>query len=183
MAKGGGAREVFVPRADWTAARAVLLEQERVLRYTECFGAVEALQLGCALAALAADYDRGVVAQIVRASDGLVLFQWSMDDKAPRNEAFVAGKRAATLVSGGCSLRCYAEYCLDGSWAEMLDPGSPAMFAGGAFPIRVGDELVATLAVSGLHEGKDHELVVRALAASLGLGYGTDVPAYCYPAL
>ena len=44
----------------------------------------------------------------------------------------------------------------------------------GAFPIRVGDEWVATLSVSGLHEGLDHELVVRALQNVLGV----EVPAY-----
>jgi uncharacterized protein (UPF0303 family) len=33
---------------------------------------------------------------------------------------------------------------------------------------------VATLSVSGLHEGKDHELAVRALAQALG----REVPAF-----
>lgn len=171
-----------VPDADWAAAHAVLLEQERLLSF-ERFGAAEALALGNVVASCAVDYDRGVMAQIVRKSDGLALFQWAADDKAPRNEVFVAGKRAATELSGACSLRCYVEYCMDGSWSEMLEPGSSAMFAGGAFPLCVGDELVATISVSGLHEGKDHELVVRSLAQALGLAYGTDVPAYTYPAL
>ena len=34
---------------------------------------------------------------------------------------------------------------------------------------RVGGEWVATLCVSGLHDGKDHELAVRALEAELGV--------------
>ncbi|MDR6724403.1 uncharacterized protein (UPF0303 family) [Paenibacillus amylolyticus] len=38
---------------------------------------------------------------------------------------------------------------------------------GGAFPICVHDEWFATLALSGLHEGRDHELVVRALSIAL----------------
>lgn len=33
----------------------------------------------------------------------------------------------------------------------------------GAFPIRVGDEWVATIAVSGYMEGLDHEVILRAL--------------------
>ena len=37
----------------------------------------------------------------------------------------------------------------------------------GAFPIRVGDEWVATIAVSGLSNGEDHELIVRALEQAL----------------
>ena len=44
----------------------------------------------------------------------------------------------------------------------------------GSFPIRVGNELVATVSVSGLHEGLDHELLVRGLSKVLGV----TVPAY-----
>lgn len=181
----GGSEKKFeppVPDADWVAARTVLLEQEHALRY-EQFGALEALTLGNAVVSCVTDYDRGVMVQIARESDGLVLFQWAADDKAPRNEVFVAAKRAAVELSDGCSLRCYVEYCLDGTWGEMLEHDSAAIFAGGAFPLHVGDELVATISVSGLHEGKDHELVVRALSRALGLEYGRDVPAYEYPLL
>ena len=51
----------------------------------------------------------------------------------------------------------------------------------GAFPIR--DErgtLLATLCVSGLHEGLDHELAVRALAEAEGKECGRDVPVYAW---
>ena len=41
--------------------------------------------------------------------------------------------------------------------------------AGGAFPICVGHKWVATLLVSGLHEGKDHELIIRALSRYLNI--------------
>jgi uncharacterized protein (UPF0303 family) len=37
----------------------------------------------------------------------------------------------------------------------------------GAFPLRVGREWVATIAVSGYMEGLDHELIVRALEQAL----------------
>lgn len=59
----------------------------------------------------------------------------------------------------------------------------PQSSVGGAFPIRVGDAWVATLAVSGLHEGKDHELCVRALARALGRALDEEVPVYRYPAI
>ena len=35
--------------------------------------------------------------------------------------------------------------------------------SGGAFPFRINGEWKYTIAVSGLHEGKDHEIIVRAL--------------------
>lgn len=37
----------------------------------------------------------------------------------------------------------------------------------GAFPIRVGDDWVATMAVSGYMEGLDHEIILRALEKAL----------------
>ena len=203
------------------AARTTLLAQEDALRYPARFGAAEALRLGSALARLARGYDRGVAATITREADGLALFSWAMDDKAPRNYGFCTGKRLAALRCGHASLMCYVEHELDGSWGGLFaaaerrkhataatggaaahaeaspwdsgarlpcPTGTPAdeafpCPAGGAFPIRVGDDRVATLAVSGLHDGLDHELCVRALATDLDLSYGIDVPVYDYPAI
>ena len=44
----------------------------------------------------------------------------------------------------------------------------------GTFPIQVGNERVATIAVSGLREGLNHEVIVRALEQVLG----TTVPRF-----
>lgn len=186
-------------------ARDVLLAQEAALRFPDCFGSAEALALGCALARVAGAYDRGVAAAVTREADGLVLFSWAMDDKAPRHARFAEGKRAAAKLCGHASLMCYVEHELTGAWDELYQAARdgdasagrgraakdaaaseravPAICpVGGAFPIRVEDEWVATLAVSGLHDGLDHELCVRALASALDLSYGFDVPAYRYPA-
>ena len=46
--------------------------------------------------------------------------------------------------------------------------------AGGVFPLRVQGEWTATLMISGLHDGKDHELAVRSLSRVLGV----DVPEF-----
>lgn len=139
-----------------------------------------------AVAAEARAYDRGITAVITRECDGLVLFSWSMDDKAPRNAAFAEGKRAAARLCGHASLMCYVEHELDGAWGDLFSAlaeppaqGAPLVCpVGGAFPIRVGDAWVATLAVSGLHE-----LCVRALARALGRALDEEVPVYRYPAI
>ncbi len=147
-----------------------LTEQERILRYPERFGASEALALGSRIAVLAPEYDRGVTVKITRESDGMQLFAWSMDDKAPRNYEFIEGKRAAVLASGHASVWRQVELKLAGKEDEIFaTPGQ--MPAAGGFPIRLQgtDEIVATCVVSGLHEGLDHELVVRALTAELGV--------------
>lgn len=153
--------------------------QEEALRYPDTFGSREALELGNAVAALAPEYDRGVSVEIVRESDGLQLFSWSCDDKAPRNYGFVEGKRQASLATGHSSLWGHVRRALDGVTAP-VDEGSNALYAAGAFPIQDSSgERVATIALSGLHEGRDHDIVVRALGKVLGVG----VPSFSYLAV
>ena len=155
------------------ASMDILLEQEELLRYPGTFGAREALSLGNTVANLSAEYERGITVEVFRESDGMVLFAWSSDDKAPRNYGFIAGKRAAALSSGHASPYKQIQVVSEGGDAEALwsDPASAP--AAGAFPIRVGDEWVATIVVSGLHHGQDHEICVRALSHELSV----EVPA------
>ena len=144
-----------------------LRQQEDILQY-ERFGSAEALALGNITAKLALSYDRGVGVRITRERDGLDLFRYMMDDKAERNLGFMEAKRQAALESGHCSLWPYVEHAINGAWQELIDAAPDVLSCGGAFPIRAGGEWAATIAVSGLHEGKDHELVVRALSEALG---------------
>ena len=150
-------------------AQEALERQEQVLRYPERFGAAEALELGCTIARLAPTYDRGITAVITRESDGMQLFAWSMDDKAPRNYNFAEGKRAASCASGHSSVWGYVTHELNDPDSPLFGPETVGLPAAGAFPLYVGDERVATVCVSGLHEGRDHELVVRALEHVLGV--------------
>lgn len=138
----------------------VLEEQERELRF-EDFDAEAAFALGSAIKDLASDYDLGYVIQIVREADGYDLFRWGADGKRPANYDYADGKRRAALRLGHCSLWGWTTAQLEGSSEDLFAQGD--MPVAGAFPIRVGDEWVATVAVSGLHEGLDHELIVRGL--------------------
>ena len=146
----------------------VLEEQERELRYTDKFDADDAFELGLVIKGFSDDYDLGYVIRIVREADGYDLFRWGADGKRPANYDYADGKRRAALRLGHCSLWGWTEAALAG------DASNEALFAegdmpvAGAFPIRVGDEWVATLCVSGLHEGLDHELLVRGLSQVLG---------------
>lgn len=158
---------------------AALEGQERLLRYRDGFGAKEALELGNAIARFALEYNRGIGARIYRETDGLVLFQWMMDDKAERNIGFVDGKRRAAHMCGHCSLWVVAQHDVDGSWQDVFEPGSAACPSGGAFPLQTATGAWAgTVSLSGLQEGKDHELVVRALCDVLGKSNGAEVPIY-----
>lgn len=150
-------------------AMEVLLEQERVLRF-EKFGADEALELGVAAAKAAYELGHGVSVTVTREADGLVMLQWVADDCSERNLLFANGKRAAARKAGHASPWAQLEATISGEdavaavWANV-----PAEVpACGAFPIRVEEEWVATLAVSGLMEGLDHEVILRALERVLG---------------
>ena len=146
------------------AAMKVLLEQERLLRYAEKFDAGDAFELGCAVVELNDTFGHGVSVAVTREEDDLVLFQWVADDCDARNLLFANGKRAAAKASGHASPWAQLEAVVRGTdtgvvWANVPEE-VPAC---GAFPIRVGEEWVATLAVSGLSDGLDHEVILRAL--------------------
>lgn len=148
-------------------AMEVLLEQERALRYQH-FGAKEALELGGIAASLVDNFGEGVSVTITRESDGVAMFQWVADDKDAKNLLFADGKRKAALAAGHASPWAQLEAIAEGGDVTAVWADVPAKVpACGAFPIRVGDEWVATFAVSGYMEGHDHEIIVRALERAL----------------
>ncbi len=151
------------------AAMEALLEQERMLRYRR-FGAKEALELGSIAASLVDEFGEGVSVAITRESDGVAMFQWVADDKDAKNLLFADGKRAAALEAGHASPWAQPEATAAADDVAAVWADVPAKVpACGAFPIRVGDEWVATIAVSGYMEGLDHEIIVRALERALGV--------------
>lgn len=150
---------------DATSARAaldVLLEQERVLRFA-CFGANEAFELGSVVVTLAPEFGEGLSVTITREADGVRMFQWVADDKTEKNLLFAEGKRAAARKAGHASPWLQLEGVAAGDAGSVWGNVPAEVPACGAFPIRVGDEWVATVAVSGYMEGLDHEVILRAL--------------------
>jgi uncharacterized protein (UPF0303 family) len=164
---------------DETSARAameVLLEQEQALRF-ERFGAREAFELGSALVALAPEFGEGLSVTITRESDGVCVFQWVTDDKGEKNLLFAEGKRAAARKAGHAGPWLQLEAVIAGDAASAWGNVPAEVPACGAFPIRVGDDWVATIAVSGYMEGLDHEVILRALERVLGV----EVPRWDAP--
>jgi uncharacterized protein (UPF0303 family) len=148
----------------------VLLEQEELLCYKGAFRASEAFDLGNAVVRASRAFDHGVSVSIVRESDDLVMFQWVANDCDARNLLFASGKRAAARKAGHASPWAQLEAAAEGAdvaavWANVPDE-VPAC---GAFPIRANGEWTATLCVSGLSDGLDHEVIVRGLERALGV--------------
>lgn len=146
----------------------ILRKQEERLQF-ESFGSKQALELGKIIIEIAHEYDREVAVQIVREADEATIFQYLMDSKSARNLDFMARKRKVALACQHSSVYAAIEMKKIGRRPDYLEAGLSA--AGGAFPIRVSGKWVATLLISGLHEGKDHELCVRALSKYLQVEY------------
>lgn len=84
--------------------------------------------------------------------------------KTEKNLMYMNGKRKCALECGHSSLYGAVKNIVTGKNSMS---NSDICYAGGAFPIRVQREWKYTICVSGLHEGKDHELIVRALSHML----------------
>ncbi len=149
-------------------AMGVLLKQEALLRY-EHFGAMEALELGRIAASLASGFGEGISVTIMREADGVCMFQWVADDKDERNLLFAEGKRRSGLKSGHAGPWAQLEAAIAGELDTVWDDVPAEVPACGAFPVRVGDDWVATIAVSGYMEGLDHEIILQALEQALGV--------------
>ncbi len=143
----------------------VLEKQEEMLRY-ESFTDNDAMELGHKIWSLLPEYDNGISIRIIRERDEAVMFSWLSDVKAENNYMYGEMKRQASLKSGHSSCWTWAAKNLSDEHAP--EYADIEMMSGGAFPVRLKDgTLTATLCVSGLHEGKDHEIMIRALAEIL----------------
>lgn len=148
---------------DETLAR--VEKQEGLYQYPS-FGSEDALKLGNTIIRLTEEYEGEVAVQIIREEDGLPVFQYVMDSKRQKNIDYMRKKRNCLLKTGHSSVWGYIAMTLGKYTFEELNT-EDILASGGAFPIRVNGEHVATVSVSGLHEGMDHELIVRALAECL----------------
>ena len=135
----------------------MLEQQEKDLSLNE-FSSEIAYEIGSIIKETALEYDLPVGIRITRESDGLAVFQYMMDAKKERNIEYMEGKRTTVKVTGHSSAWAYVKSRIN---ADM--PDGDYLLSGGAFPLYVGGNLEAVVAVSGLHEGKDHELIVRSL--------------------
>lgn len=145
-----------------------LEDAEQQLRFSQ-FDSATALRLGTLIVEESKLWKEGVAVTIFRESDNTVIFQYVDDDRGQRNLEFAMKKRAATRITHHCSLWGLAKGISEDSFRDLFEPDCECLPAGGAFPIIAGQSHLATIAVSGLHEGQDHVLIVRSLAVFLDI--------------
>lgn len=124
----------------------------------EHFTSLDAYRLGQIIIDLSLRYTDQISLTIIRESDELPIFQFVNDKKAMRNIDFAMKKRNTVLKTNHNSLWAMAKASQDPSFT--LDES--CLPVGGSFPVIVNGELVATVSVSGLHDGKDFDLLFNA---------------------
>jgi uncharacterized protein (UPF0303 family) len=145
------------------------LEAEELRLVFDAFDEQTAWMLGSALRATAVA-GRLPVAIAIRCN-GRLLFHAACPGSSADNEGWLARKSAVVDRYGRSSLRVGEQFRVDGKSFDESARLDPASFAahGGAFPILVrGTGCVGTVAVSGLPQLEDHQLVVDTIARVLG---------------
>lgn len=137
-----------------------LLHQEKDLDFSS-FDYTDAKRLADIILDLQKSYDRTVSVSIFDEIEKTEIVRVLQNGKTERNLLYMNGKRNCALKCGHSSLYGAVENSLK-EHSEQSDLN--CCYTGGAFPIRVKGEWKFTVSVSGLHEGKDHELIIRALS-------------------
>ena len=150
---------------------ASIAEQERRLVFAQ-FDAARAWALGQRLYALALSRNHAVVIDIRRFQ--LPLFYAALPGTTPDNPEWVRRKNnvVARFFRSSYGVGLYLQQ--QNSSLQEKQGLALADYAvhGGAFPLTIaGTGVVGSVTVSGLPQRQDHELVVEALCAELGLGY------------
>jgi len=145
--------------------------QEQQLQYV-AFNEEAAWSLGSRLQAMAVTRKLSVVIDIRRVNHPL--FYAALPGTTPDNAEWVRRKSNVTLRLHRSSYAVGLE--TQAKETNLLDrygfPVSEYAGHGGCFPLRVtGTGVVGAVTVSGLPQRADHELVIEALCAELGLDY------------
>ncbi len=137
----------------------------------------EAFKLGELIIEDKNNYDCGIAVAITREEDAFEVFRYVSNDKDQKNINYAAGKRNAVLKNGHCSVWTLIDGAINGKDIKDIFTDPSIVATAGAFPIYVNDKHTYTVAVSGLHEGKDFTIVIKAMEKYLNKKLPTlDVP-------
>lgn len=137
----------------------LLEKQEEILQYTS-FDNNDAWTLAKTVIDLQKEYDRNISISIFDEDRQLEIIRVLQDGKTEANLKYMNGKRNSAIACGHSSLYAYVKAVTAGHQPLFNDMYCSS---GGAFPIRVNGQWKYTVTVSGLHEGMDHEIIIRAL--------------------
>lgn len=141
-----------------------LNEIEKIEEYFNLyeFSYKDALTLGNLIIKESENYSKNIVVKITDEKNNLIVFQHVMDGKSERNLGFADAKRNAVLQSGHSSIWSFIKYSLNGKSINEVFSNQKITYTAGAFPIKIRDEIAYTIAVSGLDNGNDFNVVINA---------------------
>ena len=159
---------------DYNKIMSVIDEQEHLLRIDH-FSSEFALSFGLKMVELAKE--RGIAMGIsIRKIDGAILFQHMMDSANTVNtQNWLRRKAGMAIAWEHSSLYMWAREQATGQTVQYngLDPNE-CVQRGGGFPLFLkSGEFVGVVSASGLAHNEDHQFIVDALSAYLGV---KDVP-------
>ena len=145
----------------------VLDMQEDILQFTH-FTNADAWELGTMI--LMEARRRGAqVGIMIRRSNGEVVFQYCDNGITPHNVELMRRKSNSVLLTERSSLQLYmaATNAPESLKQMVLDPKEYSLLGGG-FPICVEEVgVVATVAVSGMGQVSDHDVIVKCISKYL----------------
>jgi len=143
------------------------IRQEELELDFDSFGYDTAWQIGSWLVERARTESMPVAISIVFGEQRV--FHAALPGSSSDNDRWLTRKQRVVAAYGASSYRIGAEFRERGEDFAVDSGYDPSEYAahGGAVPIRVRGALVGAVAVSGLEQGADHDLVVEALRAAL----------------
>ena len=147
----------------------VLDMQEEILQFTH-FTNADAWELGTMIV-MEAKRRGANVGVMIRRNNGQVVFQYCDNLITPYNEELMKRKSNTVRMTERSSLKLYmAGTRSPESIKQMtLDP-KEYVALGGGFPIRVEEAgVVATVAVSGLGQVSDHDIIIKCISKYLNV--------------
>lgn len=139
---------------------------ENQLRF-QTFESQEALVLGEKILKNTEQAEK-VAIQIIRVSDQVPTFQYVGNQAKERNLGFVQAKVATVLATGHNSLWALVAHHA-GEITLTEEDMISQLPVSGAFPIKVGEELIAVVGISGLKNGDDFRILIAGIAGYLSI--------------
>ena len=143
----------------------IIKRQEETLRF-DSFSNDDALRIGNAVVKYATSKNKAVATEIV--VNGWTQFLFCMEGTSPANirwlkrkRNFLEYRRTSSLL--GQKLMEEQNRTMSGIFLDENEYSD----RGGAFPIRIGNQVIGSITVSGLPDVEDHQMVADVLASYL----------------
>lgn len=122
-----------------------------------------ALEIGRKIVACSKKYNEDLIVKITRCKDNETVFLYMGDSKTSRNIGFADMKANVSKMTGHSSIYPLVHKVVLDGFDEVFEDGSNCLPVAGAFPLYAGEKMEGIVAVSGMHNGLDHIVIIEGL--------------------